>query len=40
VYKVNFNASRYASGVYFYRMMADSPNGKSFTAIKKLVLLK
>jgi pectin methylesterase-like acyl-CoA thioesterase len=39
-YRVSFNGSRYASGVYFYRMVAVSPNGKDFRSIKKLVLLK
>ncbi len=34
-YEVNFNASNFASGVYFYRITA----GK-FTAIKKLLLIK
>lgn len=39
-YHLSFNASRYASGVYFYRMLATSSSGKSFSAIKKLLLLK
>jgi hypothetical protein len=34
-HSVAFNASRYASGVYFYRLQAGS-----YTAAKKLVLLK
>jgi hypothetical protein len=32
---VTFNAAKYASGVYFYRLQAGS-----FTAVKKLVLIK
>ena len=34
-HKISFNASRYASGVYFYKIVS----GK-FTAIKKMVLIK
>jgi hypothetical protein len=34
-YKVNFNASNYASGVYFYRITAGD-----FVSVKKLMLLK
>jgi len=34
-YKVNFNASAYASGIYFYRLEAGD-----FTSIKKMVLVK
>jgi len=34
-YKVNFNASNYASGVYFYRITSGS-----FMSVKKLMLLK
>ena len=40
VYKVNFNGSRYASGVYFYRLTAAGNNGRTFSSIKKLVLVK
>ena len=40
VYKVNFNGSRFASGVYFYRLTASGNNGKTFSSIKKLVLVK
>ncbi len=34
-YEVNFDASRYASGVYFYRLQAGN-----FSSIKKMMLLK
>ncbi len=34
-YKINFDASRFASGVYFYRL-----NINNYTSTKKLVLLK
>jgi hypothetical protein len=34
-YKVNFNASNYASGVYFYRIVAGS-----HTAVQKMMLIK
>ncbi len=40
VYKVNFNASRYASGAYFYRIAAVGHDGEEFTSVKKLVLVK
>ncbi len=33
--KIDFDATQYASGVYFYRLVADN-----FTATKKMVLLK
>jgi len=34
-YKINFNASSYASGVYFYRIEAGV-----FVSVKKLVVMK
>ena len=40
VYKVSFNASRYASGVYFYRLAAIGNDGRRFVSIKEAVLLK
>ena len=40
VYKVNFNASRYASGVYFYRISAIRNDGQRFVSVKKLLLIK
>lgn len=40
VYKANLNASRFASGVYFYRMNAVQNNGQTFVSIKKLMLAK
>ena len=40
VYKINFNASQYASGVYFYRIVAEGKDGARFVAIKKMMLLK
>ena len=38
--KVSFNASQLSSGVYFYRIDANGINGKNFSSIKKMVLLK
>ena len=38
-YTLEFNASELPSGVYFYRIVADG-NGKSFTATKKMTLIK
>jgi hypothetical protein len=40
VYKVSFDGSRFASGVYFYRITAVGNNGHKFVSIKKLVLMK
>ncbi len=39
-HKLQFNASALSSGVYFYRIQADSPSGKSFVETKKMLLLK
>ena len=39
-YKLQFNASALSSGVYFYRIQADSPSGNSFVETKKMLLLK
>jgi len=39
-YIVDFNASNHASGVYFYRIEAEEPNGNKFVDSKKMVLLK
>jgi photosystem II stability/assembly factor-like uncharacterized protein len=42
-YSVEWNASNYPSGVYFYRMTAGDPgakSGTSFSESKKLILLK
>ncbi len=38
--KVTFNARQLSSGVYFYRIDANGINGKNFSSIKKMVLLK
>ncbi len=37
-YTVEFNGTQYASGIYFYRIQVE--DGKSFTSVKKMVLLK
>lgn len=37
-YTVEFNGTQYASGVYFYRIQVEG--GRSFTAVKKMVLIK
>ncbi len=41
-YRVNFNASDLASGVYFYRLNVINPLNQSqnFTAVKKMLLIK
>ncbi len=40
VYKVSFDGAKYSSGVYMYKIDAVANDGKKFTSIKKLVLLK
>ena len=35
-----WNASQYASGIYYYRLEAKTSSGKQFSAIRKLLLLK
>ncbi len=37
---IDFNASNYASGVYFYRIEAEELNGNKIVDSKKMVLLK
>lgn len=37
-YTVEFNGTQFASGVYFYRIQVE--DGKGFTAVKKMVLVK
>ncbi len=39
-YSRNINLSSFASGMYFYRLVADGSNGDHFVAIKKLLLMK
>jgi len=39
-YKLNFNGSNLSSGVYFYRIYAKELNGKDFTQIKKMMVVK
>ncbi len=41
VYEVNWNASNLASGVYLYRIHAESvSDSKEFTIVKKMILMK
>ena len=39
-YSVNFNAGRYASGVYFYQLRVHNSKGNDFISTKKMILLK
>jgi hypothetical protein len=40
-YRVTWNATNFSSGVYFYRIEANSQDGTgTFTAVKKLVFMK
>ncbi len=42
MYELNFDASKFASGVYYYRLTATGvvDNAKTFTDIKKMLLVK
>jgi len=37
---LEFNASTYSSGIYFYRLKAEGVNGRIFNAIKKMIIIK
>ncbi len=39
-YQVSFDAAKLSSGMYLYRMQAESENGYVFNDIKKLILIK
>ncbi|MCI0472399.1 MAG: T9SS type A sorting domain-containing protein, partial [Ignavibacteria bacterium] len=39
-YTANWNASNFASGVYFYRIIAKGSDGSSFVDTKRMVLIK
>jgi endo-1,4-beta-xylanase len=39
-YNANFDGIRFASGVYLYRLQAVRPDGKTFVAVKRMVLIK
>ncbi|HEX2788356.1 MAG TPA: choice-of-anchor J domain-containing protein [Ignavibacteria bacterium] len=39
-YTVSFNASSFASGVYFYRLFANGNNGQQYQMTKKMMLIK
>ena len=39
-YNIDFNASGYPSGVYFYRLRAERINGENFSSTKKMLLLR
>ena len=38
--EIKFNANRYASGMYIYRLTADNPAGQNFVSIKKMMMVK
>jgi hypothetical protein len=39
-YSVNFDGSRLASGVYFYRLNVVPTNGKTYESVKKMLMIK
>ena len=39
-YDIDFNASKLASGVYFYQLNVEGDNGELFNSIKKMVFIK
>jgi hypothetical protein len=39
-HKIQWNASSFASGVYFYRIVAETPNGNNIIQNKKMLLIK
>ena len=39
-HEVNFDASTYNSGVYFYRIDAQGIDGQKFTQVRKMILTK
>jgi ligand-binding sensor domain-containing protein len=39
-HRVNFDGSRFASGVYVYRLIAVRPGGESLSATKRMILMK
>ena len=39
-YEVKFNASSFASGIYFYRVSITGNDGKNFVSTRKMLLMK
>jgi hypothetical protein len=39
-HRVDFNASTLTSGIYFYQLDATGIDGKTFSSMKKMTLLK
>ena len=39
-HNVTFDASKLTSGIYFYRLDAAGINGKTFSSVKKMTLMK
>ena len=39
-YKINFDAGKFNSGVYFYKLTASGVDGSEFTSTKKMILTK
>ena len=40
IYHIDFNASSFSSGTYFYVLEANGNNRSNFTATRKMILLK
>jgi len=39
-YELQWNGQRFSSGVYFYRLIVSSNEGKTFTETKKMLMIK
>jgi hypothetical protein len=39
-YKITFNGSQFSSGVYLYRFSVDGNKVGSYSAVKKMILIK
>lgn len=40
IYEINFDASKFSSGIYFYSLSATGNDGRNFNSTKKMILMK
>ena len=40
IHEIVFNATRFSSGIYFYRIKAQGANGNNFISTKRMILMK